>query len=209
MYRRTVSITGIGGAVLCAVLAVGTAFLIGEPGSGNRAAAGAKASASSAPQLQGDTDMAFQLSSTAFKQDGVIPKKHTGDGPDVSPPLKWANPPTGVKSFALICDDPDAPVGTWVHWVAYNLPESARELPEGVTAKSELPDGTLQGINDFKKIGYNGPAPPRGPEHRYFFKLYALDNMLTLPAGKRKADLLKAMEGHILGTAELMGKYKR
>lgn len=153
--------------------------------------------------------MAFQLSSTAFASGASIPAQYTGDGPDVSPPLQWTHPPQGAKSYALICDDPDAPVGTWIHWVLYGLPGNVQELPEGVPQKKELPNGARQGLNDFKKIGYNGPAPPRGPEHRYFFKLYALDQDLTLAAGARKADLLKAMEGHILGTAELMGKYRR
>ncbi len=158
---------------------------------------------------QGDSTMSFQLSSTAFKQGAYIPKNHSGEGADRSPALQWANPPAGVKSFALICDDPDAPMGTWVHWVLFNIPASATGLPEGVPADKELKDGARQGMNDFKKIGYGGPMPPRGSDHRYFFKLYALDCTLTLSAGVKKADVLKAMETHILGQTELMGRYKR
>ncbi|HPO14918.1 MAG TPA: YbhB/YbcL family Raf kinase inhibitor-like protein [Candidatus Hydrogenedentes bacterium] len=158
---------------------------------------------------QGDSTMNFQISSTAFKQGEYIPKKHTGEGPDLSPALQWANPPAGVKSFALICDDPDAPVGTWVHWVIFNIPASAAGLPEGVPTNKELKDGARQGTNDFRKIGYGGPMPPRGSDHRYFFKLYALDLTLAMNSGVKKADVLKAMENHILGQAELMGRYKR
>lgn len=151
---------------------------------------------------EGDQAMAFQLSSTAFKQGEYIPRKHSGEGSDVSPALKWANPPAGGKSFALICDDPDAPVGTWVHWVIYNIPATATELPEAVPTQKQLPDGTRQGVNDFRKMGYGGPMPPRGSDHRYFFKLYALDTVLTLEPGARKADLLKAMEKHVLGQTD-------
>jgi len=153
--------------------------------------------------------MEMLVTSTAFRNGEVIPKKYTGDGADVSPPLKWTEPPEGTKSFALICDDPDAPMGTWVHWVIYNLPAGVRELPEGVPAQKDLPNGARQGVNDFRKIGYNGPAPPRGSAHRYFFKLYALSSVPNLPAGASKKDLLKAMEGQILGQSQLMGKYKR
>ena len=161
------------------------------------------------PLTEGDQDMPFQLSSTTFEEGKYIPRKHTGEGLDVSPPLQWTHPPAGTNSFALICDDPDAPVGTWVHWVIYNIPAHATGLPEGVPTEKELKDNTRQGINDFKKIGYGGPMPPRGSDHRYFFKLYALDISLVLSPGAKKSDLLKAMENHILGQAELMGRYKR
>lgn len=151
---------------------------------------------------------AMELKSTAFSEGGMIPGKYTCDGPDVSPPLAWDNAPSGTKSYALICDDPDAPVGTWVHWVYYDIPPTTKGFPENV-AKTEGPaSGGQQGVNDFRKVGYGGPCPPGGT-HRYFFKLYALDSMLKLPGGTTKPKLLKAMEGHILGQAQLMGKYKR
>jgi len=153
--------------------------------------------------------MAFELTTAAFANGARIPQKYTGDGPDVSPPLKWTTPPAETKSFALICDDPDAPMGTWVHWVIWGIPPEKTELPEGLPKDKELPDGTKQGTSDFRKIGYNGPAPPRGPEHRYFFKLYALDVQLPLKPGATKSDLVKAMQGHILAEAQLMGRYKR
>jgi len=153
--------------------------------------------------------MALELTSSAFQEGQPIPRQHTGDGKDVSPALKWTDPPAGTKSFALICDDPDAPRKTWVHWVLFNLSAESRELGEGVPAQETLPGPARQGKNDFGKIGYGGPAPPRGKPHRYYFKLYALDTVLDLPAGASKADLVKAMEGHILGEAQLMGTYAR
>lgn len=153
--------------------------------------------------------MNFEVASTAFKAGGYIPRKHTGEGADLSPELHWVNPPAGTLSFALICDDPDAPVGTWVHWVIFNIPATASGLPEGVPTDKELKDKSLQGVNDFRKIGYGGPMPPRGSDHRYYFKLYALDIPLPLMAGATKADLLNAMDKHIVGQAELMGRYRR
>jgi len=153
--------------------------------------------------------MDMQLSSSAFEHNARIPKKYTADGPDVSPLLKWTDPPEGTKSFALVCDDPDAPVGTWVHWVVYGIGASTRELAEGIPAQKQLPSGVKQGTNDFRKIGYGGPAPPPGPEHRYFFKLYALDTDPALAPGAKKKDLLKAMNGHVLAGAELIGRYGR
>lgn len=158
-------------------------------------------------QMKGDT-MEITLRSSAFEEGGMIPRKYTCDGQDISPPLAWDSIPPGTKSLALICDDPDAPRGDWVHWVMFNLPAETRQLPENVPPKKELPNGALQGSNDFRKIGYGGPCPPGGT-HRYFFKLYALDTLLKLHAGASKADLLKAMQGHILGQGQLMGKYKR
>lgn len=151
----------------------------------------------------------MKLTSPAFKEGEQIPRQYTCEGKDVSPPLQWEHAPEGTRSFALICDDPDAPVGTWVHWVIWNIPGKLNELPEGVVAKEQLADGTRQGKNDFRRIGYGGPCPPRGPAHRYFFKLYALNTVLDLRAGASKKDLLKAMEGHILAEAQLMGTYKR
>jgi len=153
--------------------------------------------------------MALKVESPAFSPGGDIPRQHTCDGPDLSPPLRWSEPPAGTQSLALICDDPDAPAGTWVHWVLYRIPASARGLPEGVPKRETLADGSRQGRNDFGKVGYGGPCPPRGPKHRYFFKLYALDTVLDLPPGATKAELLKAMEGHVLAQGELMGRYGR
>lgn len=150
----------------------------------------------------------MELSSTAFPEEGMIPTKYTCDGADVSPPLKWGSIPEGTKSYALICDDPDAPVGTWVHWVYYDIPPETEGLPENVTPKEHPSSGGIQGTNDFRKIGYGGPCPPGGT-HRYFFKLYALDTLLKLPPASTKSQVLEAMEGHILGQGELMGKYKR
>lgn len=153
--------------------------------------------------------MSFELQSSAFKPGEEIPKKFTCDGPDVSPALSWGEAPTGTQSISLIMDDPDAPVGTWVHWVLYDLPADAHSLPEGVPKDNELSNGARQGRNDFRKVGYGGPCPPPGPAHRYFFKLYALDAKMNLKAGASKAELEKAMKGHILGQAELMGRYGR
>ena len=152
--------------------------------------------------------MEMKVTSPAFKDAGFISVKYTCDGEDVSPALEWPSVPDETKSMALICDDPDAPRGTFVHWVLYDLPADTRKLPQNVAAGGTLPDGTRQGTNDFGSIGYNGPCPPGGI-HRYFFKLYALDAPVNLPPGARKADLLGAMKGHILAEGQLMGKYKR
>ena len=158
---------------------------------------------------QGSGALKFQLTSSAFTQGGYIPPKYTGDGVDVSPPLKWTGVPENVKSFALICDDPDAPVGTWVHWVLYDIPPAATELPEATPKLEHLPNGMKQGINSFGKVGYGGPEPPKGSEHRYYFKLYALDMDPPLDARAHKTDLEKAMQRHIVARAELMGRYRR
>lgn len=157
---------------------------------------------------RGGTSMSIPLTSTAFEEGGMIPKKYTCDGKDISPPLTWGTVPEGAKSLALIADDPDAPRGTWVHWVMYNIPPSLQGLPEAVPAEKTLADGARQGTNDFRKIGYGGPCPPGGT-HRYFFKLYALDQEMAVDPGMTKDQLLKAMQGHILAEAQLMGNYKR
>jgi len=159
-------------------------------------------------QEKGGT-MSLQISSTAFSAGEAISKKFTCDGPDVSPQLKWNDPSANTQTFALIMDDPDAPAGTWVHWVLYDLPANTRELPEGVAKQDQLSSGARQGRNDFGKIGYGGPCPPPGKAHRYFFKLYALDAKLGLRAGATKTDVERAMKGHILAQAELIGKYGR
>jgi Raf kinase inhibitor-like YbhB/YbcL family protein len=151
----------------------------------------------------------MELTSTAFTNGAAIPAKHTCDAKDVSPPLKWSGVPAGAKSLVLIVDDPDAPVGTWVHWVLYGLPVTATELPEGLPKSQYVAGGARQGLNDFKRLGYGGPCPPPGKPHRYFFKLYALDAALDLKPGLKKQDLEAAMQKHILAQAELMGTYQR
>ena len=147
--------------------------------------------------------------SDVFEANDFIPSKYTGEAEDVSIPLKWGNVPEGVKSFALICDDPDAPMGIWVHWIIFNIPATSKNLPENIPAIKELPDGSGQGVNDFGRIGYGGPMPPRGSKHRYFFKIYALDCILALKAGVVKEDLLKAMKGHIVAESQVVGLYQR
>jgi len=148
--------------------------------------------------------MAFELTSPAFKAGDTIPAKHTCDGDDRSPPLAWTDPPAGAKSFALVCEDPDAPRGTWVHWLVWGIPASARALSEGSPGA-----GAREGTNDFRKTGWGGPCPPPGPAHRYFFRLSALDTTLDLAPGATKAALEKAMEGHVVGRTELTGRYAR
>jgi Raf kinase inhibitor-like YbhB/YbcL family protein len=152
----------------------------------------------------------MQLTSTAFQEGATIPKQYTGDGKDVSPPLWWSGAPSNTQSFALICDDPDAPrAEPWVHWALFDLPADTHELPEGIAAGKMLPGGAKQGKNDFNKIGYGGPAPPRGKQHRYYFKLYALDTAVNLKEGATKQQLEQAMQGHILASGQLMGQYGR
>ncbi len=153
--------------------------------------------------------MAFTIRSTAISAGGAIASIYTCDDRDISPPLSWENPPDGTESFILICDDPDAPMGTWVHWVIYNIPGSVRSLQEGFPTTPELKDGTLQGENDFGRIGYGGPCPPRGKPHRYFFKLYALNKKPKVSSGLTKRDIFRAAKDHIIGQAEFFGKYAR
>ena len=156
--------------------------------------------------------MAFSLRSTSFEHEGTIPAKHTCQCDETTPALAWSGAPAGTKSFALIVDDPDAPDPraprtTWVHWVLYNLPATASALAEGTTAAT-LPPGALEGVNDFGHTGYGGPCPPIG-RHRYFHKLYALDAVLADLHKPKKADLEKAMKGHVLGEAQLVGTYAK
>jgi len=178
-------------------------------GSRSNKKAAVRPSAEPETAKEGGKPMAMQITSPAFKEGAAIPKKHTGDGPDVSPALNWSDPPEGTKALALICDDPDAPRGTWVHWVMYDIKPDVRQLPEGVPQKETLPDGAKQGVTDFRRVGYNGPAPPPGKPHRYFFKLYALDAELNLTPKAAKQELEAAMKGHILAEAKLMGTYGR
>jgi Raf kinase inhibitor-like YbhB/YbcL family protein len=145
----------------------------------------------------------LKLSSPAFKHNDSIPSKYTCDGADVNPPLVIENAPLSAKSLVLIVDDPDAPAGNWVHWVMWNIDPTTNEIGENTA-----PSGAMQGINDFRKHGYGGPCPPSGT-HRYFFKLYALDMMLSLSPSARKAELERAMKGHIVSQGELIGLYRR
>jgi len=158
---------------------------------------------------KGASNMAFTIQSSDFANGADIPRAFSCEGEDRSPNLSWSGAPEGTKAFALIADDPDAPAGTWVHWVIFNIPAKTQSLPAGVEKKEQVADGAKQGRNDFHKIGYGGPCPPPGKAHRYFFKLYALGSEVSLQAGAAKADLEQAMAGNILGKAELMGRYKR
>jgi len=151
----------------------------------------------------------MQLTSAAFAEGAPMPAKHTCDDKNVSPPLKWSGAPPRTKSLVLIADDPDAPMGTWVHWVLYDLPATVIELPENLPKGQYLPNGAKQGLNDFKHLGYGGPCPPPGKSHRYFFKLYALDASLQLDPGATKKEVERAMEKHVLAQGQLMGTYKR
>ena len=153
--------------------------------------------------------MAFELTSKAFDNGRTIPRKFTCDGPDVAPALAWNDPPVGTKSLALIATTRTPRWETWVHWVAFDLPAGARELPQGVAKTADLPGGGRQGKTDFGGIGYGGPCPPPGKPHRYYFKLYALDTQLNLKPGQPRRYVEKAIKGHILAQAELMGRYGR
>lgn len=146
---------------------------------------------------------ALKITSPAFQNNATIPRQYTCDGKDINPPLVIADVPQGTKSIALVCDDPDAPVGIWVHWVIWNIDPGAKEIKE-----NSVPQGAVQGINDFRKHSYGGPCPPSGT-HRYFFKVYALDTLLDISPNSTKSDLEKAMKGHILAQGELIGLYKR
>ena len=153
--------------------------------------------------------MPFELDCSAFKEGELIPKKHTCEGEDLSPPLRWNHPPAGTRSFALIADDPDAPGRTWVHWVLYNIQLDLCGLAEGTPTQETLPNGAQQGLNDSQEIGYGGPCPPPGKPHRYYFKLYALDCELALKSRATKVQVVDAMKGHVLAEASLMGRFAR
>jgi Raf kinase inhibitor-like YbhB/YbcL family protein len=157
----------------------------------------------------GGAAVSLELKSPDFTPGGNIPKQFTCEGANISPVLKWNDPPAAAQSFVMIADDPDAPVGTWVHWVIFDLPANLRSLPQSVPKNEQLADGSRQGRNDFGEIGYGGPCPPPGKPHRYFFKLYALDAKLNLTAGAAKKDVERAMQGHILAEGEYIGRFSR
>ncbi len=155
----------------------------------------------------------MNITTPAFKAGTAIPARHTGDGEDLSPALQWSEIPAGAKSLALIMDDPDAPPGTWIHWLIYDIPPGAAGLPEGLPKTQVVAGGARQGlvwgVDRFERIGYFGPLPPPGKPHRYFFKLYALDRKLDLPPGATKPELEMAMAGRVLAQAEVIGTYQR
>ena len=192
------------GLLVLAVSAVALALALGGCGGGE-----------DNTQDKGDEaaeDAEFTITSTSFTEGGPIPSTYTCEGEDVSPPLGWSGIPEDAYSMVLIVDDPDAPdpdapKTTWVHWVLYNISADTSALPEGVESQ-ELPSGTLQGLNDWQRTGYGGPCPPTG-RHRYFFKLYALDTVLTGLEEPTKAEVEAAMEGHVIGQAELVGTYEK
>jgi hypothetical protein len=158
--------------------------------------------------MAGGNKMALKITSSTFTEGGRIPKQYTCDGADISPDLSWAGVPESTKSLVLICDDPDAPMGTWVHWVLFNIPPGESALPAKTPSNANLSNGAKHGTNDFRRLGYGGPCPPGGT-HRYYFKLYALDIELNLDSGATKSKVEEAMRGHILAEGQLMGKYQR
>ena len=162
----------------------------------------------SVSEKKGESKMEITVTSSAFEEGQLMPSKYTCDGQDISPSLQWSGINESAESIALICDDPDAPGRTWVHWVIYNLPADTTVLEENIAPTQALPGAAKQGTTDFGTIGYGGPCPPSGT-HRYFFKVYALDSTVDLPAGATKQQLLDAMQGHIIGQGQLIGNYKR
>jgi hypothetical protein len=161
------------------------------------------------PPISEKGEITLSVSSSAFQEGEKIPVRYTCEGEDVSPPLNWSQPPAGTQSLVLIVDDPDAPRGVFTHWVLYNVLPETRELPEAVPAQAELPDGALQGKNGFGTPGYRGPCPPPGTQHRYQFKLYALDRLLDLGPGASKQQVVDAMQEHILVQGQLTGTFQR
>ena len=154
-------------------------------------------------------EVTMKITSSAFNNGAAIPSIYSCKGDDISPPLHWEGEPEGTVSFALICDDPDAPMGTWVHWVYYNIPSSIHDLPQAFETGREPSAGGVQGMTSFRRTGYGGPCPPEGSTHHYHFTLYALDTMLDLDAGATKHELENAIGGHVLGHGRLTGTYRR
>ncbi len=150
---------------------------------------------------------AFSIECPIFRDGEPIPRKYTCDGEEISPPLRWKGAPAGTKSFVLICDDPDAPMMTWIHWIVYSIPGTTTELSEGLPAGDVVDGGIKQGLNSWRKMGYGGPCPPRRNRHRYFFRLFALDTELSLSPGETRHDIERAMKGHILDQTKIMGVY--
>jgi len=157
----------------------------------------------------GSDSTSLTLTTKAFQANGPIPQPYSCEGPDISPELDWSNAPAKTRSFALILEDPDAPGGTWVHWVVYDLPAGAHHLQAGIPRRDDIEGGGRQGDNDFGRVGYNGPCPPPGPPHRYFFRLYSLDTVLNLRGRVQKIAAEQGMKGHVLAQTELMGTYQR
>lgn len=197
------------GLARVAVAAVIVTVALAMPVTGSGSGPGHRALAASRDGQDGKATMSLQLSSAAFDDGESIPKRFTCQGSDVSPPLSWTDVPDGASSLALIVDDPDAPAGTWVHWVIFDMPTALTGLAEGVPADTITADGARQGINDFRRIGYGGPCPPAGEPHRYFFTLYALDVALGPLQDVTKDELLTSMRGHILAQSRLVGTYQR
>jgi len=168
--------------------------------------AGAGGAAAKKAQSKKTPKTTLRMDTSSFPKGGKIPDKYTCKGQNISPEISWKGLPPGTQSLVLICDDPDAPTQTWVHWVMYNIPANVYELTEAFPADDKMPNGILQGVNDFNKIGYGGPCPPSGM-HRYYFKLYALDRFLEMAAGAGKDQVLKALKGHQLGFTQIMGLY--
>jgi len=164
---------------------------------------------SNEPKSANEKNMTLQITSIAFSEGQTIPQKYSCAGSDISPPLAWTQPPPGTKSIALVCEDPDAPGGTFTHWVMYNMPSTEVVLSENMARTEILDDGRRQGKNSFGKIGYSGPCPPPGKPHRYFFEVYALDTPLNLPPGTMKKNLVEAMNNHVLAKGQLTGTFGR
>lgn len=165
--------------------------------------------AQTAPGARRIATMKLEVTSPAFSNGQTIPKGYTADGKNVSPPIKWSQPPSGTKSLALICDDPDAPAGTWVHWVVYGIPANTTELIEAASSDGKLPNGAKQGSNSFRRAGYGGPSPPPGRPHRYFFKVYAVDVDLSAEPEADAKRIEQKISGHTLASGQLMGTYGR
>jgi len=165
------------------------------------------ATASASPAMAQESR--FMIESAAFAQGGTIPRAHTCTGADTSPPMSWKGVPASAKAIAMVVDDPDAPSGTWVHWVIFDVPADLTRLDEGVPKTADLPSRARQGVNDFGRLGYNGPCPPPGPPHHYHFRMFALDSRLDLPANATAAQLEAAIKGHVVATGELVGTFGR
>lgn len=204
------------GRIVAFVGLLGAIALAGCGGERGEEQVAAKSNASKAAAKSGDSKPiagrtklpSFEVTSTAFDAGGTIPKVHTADGEDLSPPLRWQGAPAATKSFVLLCDDPDAPRGTWVHWVVYDIDPTVSALGAGISDTPKI-GGAAQGKNDFGNLGYGGPSPPKGPAHRYFFRVLALDRKLGLEPGATRSEVLAAADGHAIALGELMGRYGR